>query len=77
MSESDRARGYSNLPETETQLQNPEEAVTEGDACQVRKPSLCKRILRWRRYLMLVLTPISLMPIPIAIPGKVSKAVVA
>ena len=78
MSETGRARGYSNLPEIETKVQEAESetpAISYGEpyANQVTNTSRLKRILRWRKYLILVLTPILLMPIPIAIPGKVSS----
>lgn len=75
MSESQRLQGYSNLPEAEAQLQKKEPATRNSEPCQVEKASIYKRILRWRRYLILVLTPIVLMPIPVAIPGKVSEAI--
>lgn len=79
MTESGRTR-YSNLPEADAHIQEhttsaPEISYDEPKYKQQRpeqKPSMLKRILTWRKYLILVLTPILLLPIPIAITGTVS-----
>ena len=75
MTETGQGRGYSNQELDTTQLQEPDQAsptISYGEPDQVKQnTSLCKQILRWRKYLILVLTPILLMPIPIAIPGTV------
>lgn len=77
MTETGRGRGYSNLELDTTQLQEPDQAsptISYGEPDQVKQnTSLCKQILRWRKYLILVLTPILLMPIPIAIPGTEAR----
>ena len=62
-----RGRGYSYLEETETK---PPPTTTGSPDLSYREP-LLKRILRWRKYLILILTPILLMPLPIAVQGKV------
>ena len=36
-----------------------------------RNASVTKTLLRWRRYLILLLTPLLLAPLPIAVPGSV------
>ena len=78
MTETGRARGYSNLPETaetEAQPQRPETPtiISYSEPDQVKNTSMLKRILKWRKYIILLLTPILLMPIPIAISGTVSS----
>ena len=78
MAEHQRDRGYSHLEETEakplaTENGSPNLSYRgDREPLQVKKPSLFKRILRWRKYIILILTPILLMPIPIAVKGTVS-----
>ena len=73
-----RGRGYSYLEETETK---PPPTTTGSpdlpylEPLRVKNPSLPKRILRWRKYLILILTPILLMPLPIAVQGKVRAVI--
>ena len=76
MAELGRERGYSSLPELEAQLQQPP-GQAHDEPTQVKTTSVLKRILRWRKYLILALTPILLMPIPIAISGTVSGLLVS
>ncbi|KAJ7387108.1 Solute carrier 13 [Desmophyllum pertusum] len=69
--------GYSNLEDGETkplptETGSPHLSYRE-QPLQVKRPSLLKRILRWRKYLILVLTPILLMPIPIAVKGTEAR----
>ena len=63
---------YSNLA-TEDVKPGEEEArsTDRGPVTQMKMPSLFKQILLWKTYLILILTPFLLMPIPIAIPGSV------
>ena len=67
MAEYERGRGYSSLEDVSG---SPNLSFDEQP--QVAKVSLLERILTWRKYLILVLTPILLMPIAIAIEGTVS-----
>ena len=78
MAEYERGRGYSSLDEGSGETKPlPAESgspnLSYRDRPQVKEVSLLKRILKWRKYLILVLTPILLMPIPIAIEGTVRK----
>lgn len=69
-----RARGYSNLEETETKPFTDEAGfsnVSYREPVKVKQVSLLKRILRWRKYIILIMTPILLMPLPIAVKGTV------
>ena len=85
MTDSERDRGYSYLEETEAKP-SPTEATDSTDSTDngspkisyrmhhsepLRKTSLFRRILKWRKYLILILTPILLMPLPIAVKGTV------
>lgn len=72
MAELGRERGYSSL----TELQQSSEPAYD-EPTHVKTTSVLKRILRWRKYLILALTPILLMPIPIAISGTVSGFLVS
>lgn len=67
MAEYERGRGYSSLEDVSG---SPNLSFDEQP--QAAKVSLLERILTWRKYLILVLTPILLMPIAIAIEGTVS-----
>ena len=67
MAEYERGRGYSSLEDVSG---SPNLSFDEQP--QMAKVSLLERILTWRKYLILVLTPILLMPIAIAIEGTVS-----
>lgn len=70
MSESERRQiGYNSLLEADGQNQSSE--ATNNEPVQANNISLCKRIVIWRRYLILILTPILLIPLPIAVPGRV------
>ena len=77
MNEGVRLGGYSNLErehEAEKLQQSDSMAsptTSPSEPNQATNISLCKRLLTWRKYLILVLTPIILMPVPIAIPGTV------
>lgn len=72
MSESERRQiGYNSLLEADGQNQSSE--ATNSEPVQASNISLCKRIVIWRRYLILILTPILLMPLPIAVPGRVRR----
>lgn len=78
MTEYERDRGYSYLEETEAKplpTDNGSPNISyrgdRGEPLQVKQASLFKRILRWRKYLILILTPILLMPLPIAVKGTV------
>ena len=78
MTEYERDRGYSYLEETEakplpTENGSPNLSYRgDRESLEEKKASLFMRILRWRKYLILILTPILLMPIPIAVEGTVS-----
>lgn len=67
MAEYERGRGYSSLEDVSG---SPNLSFDEQP--QMAKVSLLERILTWRKYLILVLAPILLMPIAIAIEGTVS-----
>lgn len=72
MNESERRQiGYNSLLEADGQNQSSE--ATNSEPVQANNISLCKRIVIWRRYLILILTPILLMPLPIAVPGRVRR----
>ncbi|XP_078363499.1 solute carrier family 13 member 2-like [Oculina patagonica] len=79
MTEFERERGYSHLEDTEAKHQPTETGSPnlsyrgDREPLQVKKTSLLKRILRWRKYLILILTPILLMPIPIAVGGTEAR----
>ena len=60
--EADKLQQYDSMASPTTSSIEPNQATNI---------SLCKRLLTWRKYLILALTPIILMPIPIAIPGTV------
>ena len=68
-------RGYSNLDQSPPVENGSPNLSYRGDReqLQVKKTSLFKRILRWRKYVILILTPILLMPIPIAVKGTVRE----
>lgn len=68
MAEYERGRGYSSLEDVSG---SPNLSFDEQP--QVAKVSLLERILTWRKYLILVLTPILLMPIAIAIEGTEAR----
>lgn len=68
MTEYERGRGYSSLEDVSG---SPNLSFDEQP--QVAKVSLLERILTWRKYLILVLTPILLMPIAIAIEGTEAR----
>ena len=69
--ESGSETGYSNLSRVQSTIEDSE---PEDEQIQVESmpTATLQRILIWRRYLILVLTPILLMPIPIAVSGTVS-----
>lgn len=72
MSESERRQiGYNSLLEADGQKQPSE--TTNSEPVEANNISLSKRILICRRYLILILTPILLMPLPIAVPGRVRR----
>ena len=74
MTEFERERGYSHLEETEAKPLPAETGSPNSsyrEPLQMKNPSLAKRVLRWRKYIILILTPILLMPIPIAVKGTV------
>lgn len=79
MTDSERDRGYSYLEETEakplptdsTDNGSPKISYRMHHSEPLQKASLFKRILKWRKYLILILTPILLMPLPIAVKGTV------
>lgn len=78
MTDHERDRGYSYLEETEAKplpTDNGSPYISHrGDHREplpVKQDSLFKRILKWRKYLILILTPILLMPLPIAVEGTV------
>ena len=77
MTDHERVRGYSYLEETEakplpTDSGSPKISY-RGDHSEppVKQASLFERILKWRKYIILILTPILLMPLPIAVKGTV------
>ncbi|PFX31726.1 Solute carrier family 13 member 2 [Stylophora pistillata] len=80
MSESDeRPEGYSNLDEADTKPFT-EESGRPGEYSQEpvtvnqwKRVPLLKRILTWRKYIILIMTPILLMPLPIAVKGTESR----
>lgn len=78
MTDSGSDRGYSYLEETgakplPTDNGSPKISyrMDHSEPLQVKQASLLKRILKWRKYLILILTPILLMPLPIAVKGTV------
>jgi len=78
MTDSGRDRGYSYLEGTEAKpspTDNGSPKISHrfdhDEPFQVKQPSLFKRILKWRKYLILIMTPILLMPLPIAVEGTV------
>ena len=80
MTDPGRDRGYSYLEDTEAKPLSTNNGsprishrVVHGEPLQVKQPSLFKRILNWRKYLILIMTPILLMPLPIAVDGTVSN----
>lgn len=80
MSESDgRPGGYSNLQEAETKPFT-EESDRPNENCKepvkAKRVPFLKRILAWRKYIILIMTPILLMPLPIAVRGTVRYAFV-
>ena len=78
MTDPGRDRGYSYLEETgakplptDNGSPNLSYRVDHGEPLRGKQLSLFKRILKWRKYLILILTPILLMPLPIAVEGTV------
>ena len=68
-------RGHSSLDQSPPVEDGSPNLSYRGDReqLQVKKTSLFKRISRWRKYIILILTPILLMPIPIAVKGTVRE----
>lgn len=81
MTDHERDRGYSYLEETEAKPLPTDNGSPNSPNISFRgyhreplpgkQDSLFKRILKWRKYLILILTPILLMPLPIAVQGTV------
>ncbi|RMX39294.1 hypothetical protein pdam_00021691 [Pocillopora damicornis] len=79
MSESDgRPGGYSNLQEAETKPFT-EESDRPNENCKepvkAKRVPFLKRILAWRKYIILIMTPILLMPLPIAVRGTHARSI--
>ena len=76
MTECERVGGYNLLEETEEKPLPAETGspnLSYREPLQVKKSSLAERVLRWRKYIILILTPVLLIPIPITVKGTVRE----